>query len=284
LENNFKLTLHPRESISVYYSAFEKAIEKMKNVLLIFDDIQYILTGDPKGLDGLLFYLSRLGKNLGLIIIGNIKLNDLQLVLEPPTTSSLKLRSIYFPKYNATELTNIIKDRAQDALTENAFNRSAGAIAKIAALTAQSWGSARYALDLFKEAGMVSEMKFGKYYITEQAVDNAHKMIEESNIEDQFRELPIQALSLLEAIYRLRDNKDISTGDVYASYEKVCRDVGLESFTLRKVSDIITELESAGLIGCRLISRGRLGRTRLINWPSNPTLDKIYERERRERF
>ena len=91
LENNFQLNLHPRESISVYYSAFEKAIEKIKNVLLIFDDIQYILTGDPKGLDGLLFYLSRLEKNLGLIIIGNINLNDLQLVLEPPTTSSLKL-------------------------------------------------------------------------------------------------------------------------------------------------------------------------------------------------
>ena len=235
-------------------------------------------------MDGLLFYLSRLGKNLVLIIIGNINLNDLQLVLEPPTTSSLKLRSIYFPKYNATELIDIIRNRAQDALTQNAYNRSAGAIAKIAALTAQSWGSARYALDLFKEAGMVSEVKFRQNYVTEKAVDKAHKMIEESNIEDQFRELPMQALSVLEAIYRLRDNKEISTGEVHTSYERVCRDVGLESFTLRKVSDIITELESTGLIGCRLNSGGRFGRTRLISWPSNPTLDKIYERERRKIF
>ena len=284
LENNFGLSLHPRESISVYYSAFEKAICEMKNVLLIFDDIQYILAGDPKGLDGLLFYLSRLGKNLGLILIGNIKVNDLSLALEPPTTSSLKLRSVYFPKYNAAELKNILMDRARDALTEKALKRSVSATAKIAALIAQSWGSARYALDLFKEAGMVSEAKLGKDYITEQAVDTAHKMIEESNIEDQFRELPMQALALLEAIYRLRDNRDISTGDVYSSYEGVCRDVGLESFTLRKVSDIITELESTGLIICRLISRGRFGRTRLISWPSNSTLDRIYERERQERF
>jgi Cdc6-like AAA superfamily ATPase len=131
---------------------------------------------------------------------------------------------------------------------------------------------------------MVSEAKLEKDYITEKAVDIAHKMIEESNIEDQFRELPMQALTLLEAIYRLRDNKDVSTGEVYCSYEKACRDVGLESFTLRKVSDIITELESTGLISCRLISRGRSGRTRLISWPSNPTLDKIYERERQQRF
>ena len=34
-------------------------------------------------------------------------------------------------------------------------------------------------LTLFKEAGMVSEMKFNKDHITEQAVDKAHKMIEE---------------------------------------------------------------------------------------------------------
>ena len=89
---------------------------------------------------------------------------------------------------------------------------------------------------------------------------------------------------MLEAIYRLKEKRDISTGDVYASYEDVCRDVRIGTFTLRKVSDIITELESTGLIGCRLISRGRFGRTRLISWPSNPTLDKIYERERRDRF
>jgi Cdc6-like AAA superfamily ATPase len=89
---------------------------------------------------------------------------------------------------------------------------------------------------------------------------------------------------VLEAIYRLKEKRDISTGDVYASYEDVCRDVRIESFTLRKVSDIITELESTGLICCHLKSRGRFDRTRLINWPSNPTLDKIYEKGRRERL
>lgn len=100
-ERKLGLSLHTRESISVYHSAFEKTISTMKNVLLVFDDIQYLITEDPKGLDGLLFYLSRLEKNLGLILIGNIRVNDLSLALEPPTTSSLNLRSVYFPKYNA---------------------------------------------------------------------------------------------------------------------------------------------------------------------------------------
>jgi cell division control protein 6 len=284
LENNFPLSLHPRESISVYYRAFEETIKNMKNVLLVFDDIQYLLTDDPKGLDGLLSYLSRLGKNLGLILIGNIKVNDLSLILGAPTTSSLKLRSVYFPKYNAEELRNILMVRAEVALTKKALKHSRGAIGKIAALTAQGWGSARYALDLFKEAGMVSEAILGNDYITEEAVDKANEMIEVSNIEDQIRELPQHPLALLETIYRLKKKGEISTGDVYSAYDSICGEKGLKPFTLRKVSDLLTELDSAGLISCRLVSKGRHGRTRLISWPLNSLMEKIYERERGERF
>ena len=282
LERNFDLSLHPRENISVYYSAFEKTINTMKNILLVFDDIHYLLAKDPRGLDGLLFYLSRLNKNLGLILIGNIRVNDLSLALEPPTTSSLRLRSVYFPKYNALEIKDILMDRARDALTEEALKRSKGAIARIAALTAQGWGSARYALDLLTEAGTVSEAVLGKDYIPQEAVEQAEEMLEVSKVEDQIRHLPQQPLAVLEAVYHLRGKRELSTGDVYSAYEGICRERGIEPFSLRKVSDIITELDSAGLLSCRLVSRGRSGRTRLISWPPHHALEKVYERERNE--
>ncbi len=282
LEKSLNVTLHPREGISVYYSAFEKEISAKKSVLVVFDDIQYLLSEDPKGLDGLLFYLSRLDKNLGLILIGNIRVNDLSLALDPPTTSSLRLRSVYFPKYNAKELKDILTDRAQEALTDNAFIQSTAAIGKIAALTAQGWGSARYALDLLKESGTVSEAILGKGYILEEAVDRAEKMLEVSKIEEEIRNLPQQPMAVLEAVYRLRRKKELSTGDVYSEYERVGHERGFEAYSLRRVSDIITELDSAGLISCRVVSRGRFGRTRLISWPSNPSLEKVYSREREE--
>lgn len=57
-----------------------------------------------------------------------------------------------------------------------------------------------YGVDLFKEAGMVSEAILAKDHITQEAVDKANEMIEESNIEDQIRDLPPQPLALLEAI------------------------------------------------------------------------------------
>jgi cell division control protein 6 len=282
LERNFDVSLHPRESISVYYSAFEKALGQKRNILLVFDDIQYLLLEDPKGFDGLLFYLSRLDKNLGLILIGNIRVNDLSLALGPPTTSSLRLRSVYFPKYDAIELKDILIDRAREALTENAFKKSSTALGKIAALTAQGWGSARYALDLLKEAGMVSEAILGKAYITEEAVSLAERMLEVGKIEEEVRNLPHQPMAVLEAVYRQKSKMDLSTGDVYSAYERVCRERGVEAFSLRRVSDIITELDSAGLIASRVVSRGSLGRTRLISWPSNPALERVYSCEREE--
>jgi cell division control protein 6 len=284
LETNFKLSLHPRESILEYYKAFEKSISKMKTILLVFDDIQYLLSEDPKGLDGLLFYLSRLGKNLGLILIGNIRPNDLSSALDSPTHSSLKLRAVHFPRYNAPELENILMDRARFALTEKAFKRSKGAVKKIAGVTAQGWGSARYALDLFKEAGIASERILNLDYITEEAVDKAREMIEVNSIEDQIRTLPPHPLALLEAIYLLREEKKLSTGNVYSTYTKVCRQIGIEPFSQRKVSDMITDLDSEGLISCQQVFRGRRGRTRFISWHSNPIMDEIYEKERVEKF
>lgn len=193
----------------------------------------------------------------------------------------LKLRAVYFPKYDARELNDILMDRAVSALTKKAMGLSGPAISKIAALTAQGWGSARYALDLFKEAGVVSEATLEKDYIPlEAAVSKAEEMLEISNLEDQIRDLPQQPLAVLEAVYRLRGKKELCTGDVYSAYEGVCNERRLELFSLRKISNIITELDSAGLISCRLVSRGRFGRTRLINWTSNCSLEKVYERER----
>jgi cell division control protein 6 len=282
IEKNFGLSLHPRESISVYFSAFEKAISDLKTVLLVFDDIQYLLYEDSRGLDGLLFYLSRLDKNLGIILIGNIRVNDLTLALEAPTASSLKLRPVYFSKYNSIELKDILMERARESLSKKAFKQSGSAISLIAALTAQGWGSARYALDLLKEAAMVSEEVLGRDYISPESVEQAEEMLEVVNYEDQIRDLPKQALAVLEAVYRLRGGKELSTGDVYSEYEKVCGASGLNPFSLRKVSDIITELDSTGLISCRLVSRGRFGRTRLVNWPPNSALERVYESMRDE--
>ena len=280
LEKNFNMKLHPRESISVYYSRLEARLAKLNSVLIVFDDIQHLLSGDPKGLDGLLFYLSRLGENVGLILIGNIRVNDLSDALDAPTISTLRLRSVYFPKYNSKELKDILMERAEKALTEEVFKKSVGSIAKIAAITGQAWGSARYGLDLLREAGMVSEAILKKDYIPEEAVDQADEQLEVSKIQEEISNLPPHALAVLEAVQgsSRKGEKELSTGDVYQFYEKICGLRNLNPFSLRKISDVITDLDLLGLIHCRQVYKGRYGRTRIISWPKNPILDRIFDR------
>ena len=136
LESHFRLRLHPKDSLSVYYSEFEQALSGVKNAIVVMDDIQFLVENDPNGLDRLLFYLSRVEGNFGLIMIGNINANDLAEALSPPTLSTLKLRSIFFPKYNSSQLKDILTERSSRALHFEPHEKSIPALAKIAALTA----------------------------------------------------------------------------------------------------------------------------------------------------
>ena len=47
--------------------------------------------------------------------------------------------------------------------------------------------------------------------------------------------------------------------------DKLAKDLGIPSLSLRRISDIIIELEVLGLINFKIVSKGRYGRTRFIS-------------------
>lgn len=272
LESSFKLNLHPRDNISEYFKEFEKEIGKSN--LIIIDDLQFLISRDPKGLNKLLHYLSRISNKLGLVLIGNIEPSRFSSTIEPATLSSLRLRTIYFPRYNAPQLKDIITDRIKmGALYPNTIPD--GVIAKSSALVAQEWGSARYALDLLIEIGRMVENN-GRAVATMEDVDKAYEKTEISKLSDQLGILPQQPFAVLDAIYRLKGSKvtEIFTGDVFAEYCKICQESGMKQLSQRRMSDIISDLDQDGLINAQTLSKGRYGRTRKVMW----ILDrKIYE-------
>ena len=70
--------------------------------------------------------------------------------------------------------------------------------------------------------------------------------------------------------------KGMRTGAVYDSYSSICRSSGLRPLTQRRVSDLISELETFGMIHTSVTSMGRYGRTRVINIPlSDDLMGKI---------
>ena len=102
--------------------------------------------------------------------------------------------------------------------------------------------------------------------VSEALVRQAKGQIERDNTNDAIRSMPTQSKIILLSIIHntLRGNKKITTGDVYETYKDLSRETGTSELTFRRVTELISDLNTLGLIDARVVSFGRQGRTRLI--------------------
>jgi cell division control protein 6 len=258
------------------YQTFFNALDSEKRIIiLILDEIDALV---EKMGDEFLYNLTRINQDLKqakLSIIGIT--NDLHFIeiLDPRVKSSLREEEVLFIPYNAMQLHDILKHRAEMAFAENVLSDEV--IPKCAALAAQEHGDARRALDLLRVAGEIAE-RLGESKVTEKHVDMAQEKIDFDRVIESTKTLPKQTKVVLWAILELSQTKreDIQTGDVYDIYQKKCKEIGLYPLTQRRISDLISELDMAGIINAKVTSLGRYGRTRVIMFNlSDPVKEKI---------
>ena len=53
-----------------------------------------------------------------------------------------------------------------------------------------------------------------------------------------------------------------STGEIYSSYKNLCKTVGKDGLTQRRITQMLSEIELSGIISGRLIHQGIHGRTK----------------------
>lgn len=246
----------------VYNRFFGAVEETKKHVILILDEVDNII---KKIGDDVLYSLLRVNEELKdatLSIIGIS--NDVSFTenMDPRVKSSLSEEEIIFSPYNASQLHDILLDRAAQAFNVGVLEK--GVVAKAAALAAQEHGDARKALDLLRVAGEVAERK-NDSKVKLLHIDEAEQKLDIDRITNIVKSQPKQSLAVLAGIFRLREQgKDIQTGDVFSYYEKISNQRGLKTLTQRRVQDLINELGMLGIINTRVVSRGRYGRTREI--------------------
>ena len=239
---------------------------KEKLFILILDEIDQAV---KKINDEFLYNFTRLNSELNktqIIIVGIS--NDLRFLdsLDPRVRSSLSEEELVFPPYNAIQLQDILRKRADKAFKDGVFNE--GVIAKCAAYAAREHGDARRALDLLRVAGEIAERNSSNKIKIEH-IDQANDKIERDKILDIIetgtKQFQMVLYSIIELVNRSNEkNKNIFTGDIFDYYENLCRRVNIDCLTQRRVSDIIAELDMLGLINSRVISKGRHGRMREI--------------------
>ena len=81
------------------------------------------------------------------------------------------------------------------------------------------------------------------------------------------RTLPTQSKLVLLSVLLLSKERDnnISTGEAYSVYKQMCRDIGVDILTQRRITDLISELDMLGIVNAMVVSKGRYGRTKEIS-------------------
>jgi len=249
----------------VYNIFFRTLDEEKRMIVFILDEIDQLV---KKAGDELIYNLTRINselKNSQTTLIGIS--NDLIFSnnMDPRVKSSLSEEEVIFPPYNAVQLQDILRERAEEAFKEGVLGE--GVLQKCAAYAAREHGDARRALELLRVAGELAERK-GLKKITMKNIDEAEDAVERDRILELIKNQPKQFQATLYSIILNKYNsktKFIQTGDVYDVYKDLCNKTGLRPLTQRRISDIIAELDMLGIINARVISKGRFGRTRNIN-------------------
>lgn len=252
------------------YNKFIELIEKEKQlIVLILDEVDQAVN---KISDSFLYNLTRMNSELSKSQISIVGIsNDLKFLesLDPRVRSSLSEEELIFAPYNAVQLQDILKGRADEAFKPGILEE--GVIAKCAAYAAREHGDARRALDLLRVSGEIAERE-GCDKVKQEHVDQANEKIDKDKIlsfvetaPKQFQLVLLAVIDLLEKNTKSDEKKEkIFTGDVYNIYNDLCLRNKVEVLTQRRVSDIIAEFDMLGIITANVISKGRHGRTKEI--------------------
>ena len=242
---------------------FKRLLNKINteklNAVFVIDEIDYLAQLVVKTGKDILYQLTRANEQLevGSLTMVGIS-NDLTFKekLDPRVISSLGEEEIVFTNYNVEQIKKILKERINESFIENAVEEPA--LNLCAALAGGEHGDARRAIDLLRVAGELAERQQSDK-VTIEHVREASLKIEENKEEASLKSYPLHEKLVLLAIMKANGS---STGEIYSSYKNLCKVVGKDGLTQRRVTQMLSEIELSGIISGRLIHQGIHGRTK----------------------
>ena len=245
--------------------------------IFVLDEIDYLVKAFG---DDILYQFTNSSPNLSPAFLSIVGIsNDLKFKedLDPRVLSRLSEEEIVFPPYSAIELKTILQDRARLAFNHGRFSEAA--VNLCAALSGSEHGDARRAVDLLRIAAEVAE-RDGAPQMDERHVRIALQKIDQDRITDALKTLPLQAKLVLIAVVKASITEQLraSSGSIYDEYSKLCSLTGAEPLTSRRVSGLISELGTLGLVSATVVNYGRYGRTKkVVPHISMPTLQQAFQ-------
>jgi len=233
--------------------------ESKINAIFVIDEIDYLAQLISKTGKDILYQLTRANERLkqGSLTLVGIS-NDLTFKekLDPRVISSLGEEEVVFTNYNVEQIKKILEERIKDAFIPNSVTESA--LNLCAALAGGEHGDARRAIDLIRVAGEIAERQQSDK-VTEDHIREASQKIEENKEETSLKSYPLHEKLVILAIMKAGGS---STGEIYSTYKGLCKVVGRDELTQRRITQMLSEIELSGIITGRLVHQGIHGRTK----------------------
>ena len=243
----------------VFKRLLNKISTEKLNAVFVIDEIDYLAQLVVKTGKDILYQLTRANEQLeiGSLTMVGIS-NDLTFKekLDPRVISSLGEEEIVFTNYNVEQIKKILEERIKESFIENVVEDPA--LNLCAALAGGEHGDARRAIDLLRVAGELAERQQSDK-VTIEHVREASLKIEENKEEASLKSYPLHEKLVLLAIMKANGS---STGEIYSSYKNLCKVVGKDGLTQRRITQMLSEIELSGIISGRLIHQGIHGRTK----------------------
>ena len=243
----------------VFKRLLNKIDEGKLNAIFVIDEIDYLAQLVAKTGKDILYQLTRANEQLqqGSLTMVGIS-NDLTFKekLDPRVISSLGEEEIVFTNYNVEQIKKILEDRINESFIENSVEEPA--LNLCAALAGGEHGDARRAIDLLRVSGELAERQQSDK-VTIEHVREASLKIEENKEEASLKSYPLHEKLVIVAIMKANGS---STGEIYSSYRNLCKALGKDELTQRRVTQMLSEIELSGIISGRLVHQGIHGRTK----------------------
>ncbi|HIE46875.1 MAG: AAA family ATPase [Nitrosopumilus sp.] len=243
----------------VFKRLLNRIDEEKLNAIFVIDEIDYLAQVALKTHNDIFYNLTRANERLkqGSLTLVGIS-NDLTFKekLDSRVISSLGEEEIVFTNYNVEQIKKILEERINEAFIENSVEEPA--LNLCAALAGGEHGDARRAIALIRVAGEIAERQQSNK-VTIEHVRDATKKMEEDKEETSLKSYPLHEKLVILAILKANGS---STGEIYSSYKNLCKVVGRDELTQRRVTQMLSEIELSGIITGRLIHQGIHGRTK----------------------
>ncbi|MDW8036251.1 MAG: AAA family ATPase [Candidatus Korarchaeum sp.] len=233
-------------------------------LVVILDEVDLLVRRDG---GRILYSLSRLNyelrKDLSISIVVISNTLDFLERLDPRERSSFEPLRIHFPPYTQPQLYSILRQRADLGLKLGTWDDEA--LHFIASRVAQESGDARRAIDVLRMAAELVEDDRAEKLTLEYA-ERALGCVNEEEISVTIRTLPLHHRLILAAVTDILEKPNLrpGTGAIYTSYSKKALNYGVKPLTMRRVSGILRELESLGLIEVKMDYGGARGNTKIV--------------------